>query len=87
MRYPWQEKGGTRDHLDGGPQLSRAAQEPMERLQINPAILPTDRILRSADIERLIGGRPSSQFRGDSRRRVVIYGAGDGGLTLLEAIY
>lgn len=72
------------------PQLTRDAQNLLEAHRIDPALLPTDRIVRAQDVRALIKQRapasPEPHRSGDGIRQVAIYGAAQGGLAVAECL-
>lgn len=73
----------------GTPQLTVKARKLLEEHKIDLAILPTDRIIRTTDIQDLIADKQITIVKPvpDALRRVVIYGASQGGLTVAECLH
>ncbi len=66
-------------------QLTAKARELVERTGVDISVLPTDRVIRERDVLELLEKKTPSLHR-DPARVVVVYGASEGGITLVEAI-
>lgn len=70
----------------GSVRLTANARALAEKLGVDLASLPSGRILRERDIQRLARPTPSAVVPPDDRRRVAVYGASEGGMAAAEAL-
>jgi len=77
------ESGGERA---SGPRLTQRAARLAAELQVDVSTLPTDRLVREDDVRALLAPAPSLEIGSDPLRRVAIYGASQGGVSVAEAV-
>ena len=69
-----------------GLRITRRARDLVEEMGVDVATLPTDRIVREADVLALAGAPAPAQTPSSPDRRVAVYGASQGGAALAETI-
>ena len=86
-----QELAGTQQAGEEQPQLAglnvtAGARRLLEEYRIDVSLLPKDRIVRADDVQALLGQSPLADFQTDSLRRCVVYGASQGGRSVVECL-
>jgi UDP-perosamine 4-acetyltransferase len=78
---------GALDEGGQGPRLTQPARRLAESAGLDLATLPRDRILRETDIRALVAApRREAHVGLDPARKVVVYGASQGGIAATEAL-
>jgi UDP-perosamine 4-acetyltransferase len=81
------EKARTGAHGTGDLKVTAQAQRLIESASVDVSLLPRDRIVRESDVRALIGSATQEAGpAGDPSRRVVVYGASQGGFAAAETL-
>jgi len=79
------QTGEERPQL-AGLNVTARARRLIEEYQIDVSLLPKDRIVRADDVQALLDQSPLTDFHTDSFRRCVVYGASQGGRSVVECL-